>query len=430
MIHKKHKPGSSYLVWPVAILFFLTIGVFLTTREVPKQQESRTQAQVSTPTPIVPSGQATPTEIPPTNTPTDVPPPKGGLISLSFALPGISSQGGNIKPLRTTRTVAIAFYNRDDNILDMTVKPVYVAQAPASFDFDPSSPTYTSFVVKYFDLGSDLSNGDYQIALKANQTMQKILKTRESDIGGKVYNINNAAVLDIAFQTLIIGDIIPSPQGDNQVDIADYNAFIDCFGSKQNSSSCVAKEGADFDDNGIVDGIDYNIMIRSFQSLLALGFSVPKLVPSQHLTASPTPVKPSVTKTPAKLSLNPLGVVFTGIVIIWLISSAVVFLKSKRAKVKKEKVIEPGSKSKATPADSSASSSTEIEGKEYYIKKQTEDDTKKGVWMTLTDDNGPHLGHYSGTDVKEGFAHIKGTMKKEKDKTFIEVSKIISDEKK
>src|SRR5205823_2071408 len=63
--------------------------------------------------------------------------------------------------------------------------------------------------------------------------------------------------------SLVTGDI----DKNNQLDIEDYNALVDCFGSKQNSSNChyaptQQSPGADIDDDGMVGGADYNLFLR------------------------------------------------------------------------------------------------------------------------------------------------------------------------
>ena len=62
--------------------------------------------------------------------------------------------------------------------------------------------------------------------------------------------------------------------------------------------------------------------------------------------------------------------------------------------------------------------------KDFYVKKQTVDEANKTIVLTLTDDSGPMLGYYKGKEVTDGFSHIKGSMKKEGDKVYIEVSEI------
>jgi hypothetical protein len=54
---------------------------------------------------------------------------------------------------------------------------------------------------------------------------------------------------------------------DTQLDITDYNMLISCFGGKYTASSCLAPNtplspGADLNDDGVVDGGDYNLFLR------------------------------------------------------------------------------------------------------------------------------------------------------------------------
>ena len=84
----------------------------------------------------------------------------------------------------------------------------------------------------------------------------------------------------------------------------------------------------------------------------------------------------------------------------------------------------------ASPTQNSAqatppASSVSADAKEYFVKKQSDDETKTGFWLTLTDDSGPTLAHYKGTELTDGFANIKGEMKTENGKTFIEISELI-----
>ena len=111
---------------------------------------------------------------------------------------------------------------------------------------------------------------------------------------------------------------------------------------------------------------------------------------------------------------NSLGTVF-GLLIFFLLIAASVFFVLKNKKIKS--LIK-------TPAKKSG-----FEEKEYFVKKQKDDPDGKSVWLTIADDEGQKLGRYLGKDVKDGFAHIKGARKIENGKEFIEISKIIWEEK-
>jgi hypothetical protein len=63
--------------------------------------------------------------------------------------------------------------------------------------------------------------------------------------------------------------------------------------------------------------------------------------------------------------------------------------------------------------------------KDYYVKQQSVDEVNKTVVLTLTDDSGPILGYYKGKEIKEGFAHVKGVMRKDESKVYVEVYEIV-----
>lgn len=56
-----------------------------------------------------------------------------------------------------------------------------------------------------------------------------------------------------------IGDV----DDNNVLNVADYNAIVGCLGSKQNTSSCVADDSADLNDDGEIDGVDLNYFLVS-----------------------------------------------------------------------------------------------------------------------------------------------------------------------
>lgn len=79
--------SSKYLLWPIFVLIFLTIGVFITTNEIPKQQEVRSRAQVFQNPSLFPSGFAN-----------DIPSPTPK--NLSYAFSESISQNNTAEPIR------------------------------------------------------------------------------------------------------------------------------------------------------------------------------------------------------------------------------------------------------------------------------------------------------------------------------------------
>jgi len=409
----------------VALLLMIT-SIYFLSRHV----------SVNAQTPTLATSDATPTDEP---TPEPTIELKGPAIALAFSIPGIATQGGNIKPLHPERGVAVLIYKTDVNTADSSVDPLYTIQSKVTFDTDPNSPTYGMFVNKRLDLGDKVEPGQYQIVFKIDQALQKLITQNDTDIGGILVDLADGDPTDTPPQHVILGDIIPSPHGDNVIDISDYNAFIDCYGAKVSSSDCTAKQGADFDDNGVVDGIDYNLMIRSFQSLLAMGLPVPTLAPSVVPTAAISPTKlpsPPVKKqVQATSSGNPLGGIFIFLLFIIIIVCAVLYFINPKFKALVQRLIKklplkmPQKKGtpKAIPPTDQAAPIAAAEEKEYYIKKQSDDDAKTGVWLEMTDDKGQTLGHYTGTDAVDGFAKVVGEMKTENGKTFLEITKLTAE---
>ncbi len=431
---KKHrlKRHKSHIILVVCLIAFLGIALSMTLTLLGTPQQINSRAE------DLPTVEPSPSPEPPTATPS--PTPAGAVINMEITLPGISSTGGNIKPQHPTREVAISLFSVDDNAADRNVEPMYTSKATLTYDADPTSGTYTKFVINDFDLGANIPDGDYQIALKTNQTLRNVVKNKPSDIDGiffKIYRNNQETIKASGF---LPGDIMPSPLGNNLIDIADYNGFNDCFGDKLTSSSCIAKERADFDDNGVVDGIDYNIMALSLKTLAELGFPVPSLSPMPTIKPKVT-TKPTLTATPAATKTssggNPLGGILLFLFIVALIGGgAFYFLKIRKTKkaTGAKPTGSPAQPETGTPTEAAATGTTvqpesatpaeTIADKEYYVKIQSQD--AKGSWLELADDSGQTLGYYTGP-VQEGFAKIKGVMKKTADKTYIEISDITSE---
>lgn len=205
--------------------------------------------------------------------------PLGPTLSLSFSVPGIGSGGGVMKPLHIKRPLTIYLFAPDVNSQVPKVNPLYTIQTTATFDTNPLSPTYTSFVNPLIDLGSDVKEGNYQIAFRTNLSLRTLIKQNPTDLGGEVFNLAAGnQTIQIPEQTVLMGDVVP-PQGDNNIDINDYNAFISCYGSKNNSTFCKGHNYGDFNDDGVIDGVDYNILLRSLNVLAQEGIPVPKLSP-------------------------------------------------------------------------------------------------------------------------------------------------------
>lgn len=442
--------------------------------------------------------------------------PKGPLIDLTFTVPGIGSGGGTMQPKRLKRNITIFLYSRDVNSLNNTVKPLYTIKSTANYNNDENSPFYTTFYNHEIDLGTDVKDGDYQIAFRTDESLRTVIKESPDKVGGQLFGLstgNGPIVLPV--QTVLMGDTIPK-EGDNTIDMSDYNAFVNCFGERNNSDFCNQSNYGDFDDNGVIDGVDYNVLLLSFRSLLKQGQAIPQISvtpvgPGRQVPLADTPVptkkvKVSPTKKPEAEQASEssgsgavLGLLFFLFFLGGLGVFGFLFFKNEQFRNKIKAIIhlsptgtptpteekpaeqatteQPAPSTETPPAETPSpettqetppsapaqpettaaipaettetaeniASSTEIpldqlkkeeasEGtaapadgtieKSCYVKKRLPDDAKTGFWLTLTDDNGALEAHYTAKDVADGFAKVKGIMKTENGKTFLEVSEL------
>lgn len=429
-----------------------------------------TLASVQTALSPVPSASIAPSPseaIFPSNTPepTATPTPAGPVMSLTFSIPGIGSGGGTLKPLHPTRTVTILLYSPQLNSFDASVKPLYTIHATATFDPDPNSLTYNTFTNSSIDLGEQVPDGQYQIVFRSDQTLLKLIKANEDDVGGEIISLSRNIPITTTPQTLIPGDIYPYPVGDNIMDINDYNALVNCFADRITRAKCPNRQAADLNDDGVIDGIDYNLMLLSFKTLVALGFPAPVLTKAP--TPSPTVIVPTSKPTPAqaahpKVTLTPFpkktakggnlfGFIFL-LILLAAIGAGIFFIIKKLRKVEDIQSASPNQQTEM-PSETDAPQHTaagefeqdntqesvpETTGqqsqpqtpsdtnilieKECYVKKKSAD--KDGTWITMTDDNGQIDGLCKGTDVLEGFVKVKGTMQSDKNTPYMLVTEI------
>ncbi|MBI3070342.1 MAG: hypothetical protein HYY87_03505, partial [Candidatus Levybacteria bacterium] len=105
------------------------------------------------------------------------------------------------------------------------------------------------------DVVNAITTGTYNIKVKADKYLRKLIPNVQ---------ITQDTTNRISQITLVLGDI----NADNKLSILDYNILVDCFGDKANSQTCGNnnKDFADLDDNGRIDGVDYNLFLRSLSS--------------------------------------------------------------------------------------------------------------------------------------------------------------------
>lgn len=360
------------------------------------------------------------------------PVPSGQIIKLDFSIPGIGSASGNLKPQHPTRSVLLNFYNTEVNSEDKSVKPLKSFIASATFDADESSPTFGHYVNQSIDLKFDVPDGSYQITFQVNNSIPTLIKERAKDIAGKKFEIKSSysQAISISDQSVLTGDVYPLG-GDNTIDNKDYKALTACYGAKADSPTCESKNAADLNDDGTIDGTDYNIISSSFKTLLERGLAVPTEILSNQLTPTKTDLKkedikptdtPKDNKKAVKSSSSPILAILLVVIIIIAGAGLTFFLiKRKKPLAFDKKLEDKQGQQTGTPVDSIEHVDTPVE-KEFFVKKQTVRDDGKNVLM-LTDDNGPMLGYYTG-NVQDGFSKVKGIIKKDGDKLYMDVTEI------
>lgn len=170
-------------------------------------------------------------------------------LALTVSLPGIGSgqdastsgtTGNNMNPKRTTRQGQMQIFNmNNEQVKSSAVSFTYSASGSAQ-----QTGVYTSTVNI-----DGISPGTYYIKLSMDNT----LFTQVS--GVITLKEGNNTVPRV---TLIPGDL----NQDNNLNMSDHSIFVGCYGKKE----CPADEKtrSDFNDDGVIDGKDYNILIRAF----------------------------------------------------------------------------------------------------------------------------------------------------------------------
>lgn len=198
----------------------------------------------------VPTRTPTPT-MTPSLTPTATPKPDAFLFFLDLFFHGIGRGGdsqnpssqGNSEPKNTTRQVKVEIYNPSDLENPLVEKTSAVS-------FDPNSGSFSGNGY----IGNNLSDGSYILKVFVEGYLVGVSES---------VNLTKNQRVDVPDISLVTGDT----DSNNILDILDYNNILSCFGNKKNSQSCILKKTTDLDDNGGVDGIDYNLFFRELLGL-------------------------------------------------------------------------------------------------------------------------------------------------------------------
>lgn len=154
-------------------------------------------------------------------------------LQVSVRILGIGSDG-NKAPKSLTRRVTA-------NVYGVGEKPVATGNAFLTWD----GSTYFKGVIH---LGK-LSQGSYFVKLSTDNSLAVLAKP-------EFQNLMIDRVNEIPAVTLYQGDVTR----DNVINIEDYQAVLPCFQDKR----CDQAKEIDFNDDGLTDVKDYNLLLRSF----------------------------------------------------------------------------------------------------------------------------------------------------------------------
>ncbi len=198
-------------------------------------------------TPTGPVITSSPTPPAATNTPVPTAPPGSTLISLNIFLHVIGNSGDNVtdnhsssnkNPKTKARTVTVEIRNNADQI---------VATGGCGVTYDTASGSFKG-VAAVINLPS---TGEYSIRVKETTHLKKIIPG--------IHLLTKGQINTLPAVHLVAGDA----NGDNKINILDFNMLDDCFGNTANSACTTEKrQKTDFDDDGDVDVFDYNILLR------------------------------------------------------------------------------------------------------------------------------------------------------------------------
>jgi hypothetical protein len=206
-----------------------------------------------TPTPtiaVTPSTTPSTVVVSPSPTPTPIP----GDTTLNFVvgLHGIGTAGdsadpnsdGNMNPLHPTRTVTITVFDSQNN---------QITSQQGNMTYNSSTGQFDGSV----DLGSSFATGFYTVKVQTSQYLRGLVPGIQAITSGQVNTLPYIA--------LVAGDI----NGDNQINILDYNILMGCYSDLLPAVNCTAANQvlSDLNDDGNVNQFDYNLFLRELSTV-------------------------------------------------------------------------------------------------------------------------------------------------------------------
>jgi plastocyanin len=212
-----------------------------------------------TATPIPASGEALqpadPTAVPePTAVNTIAPPPIGATsLTVILGLDGIGQAGDSANP--TSNSTSNKTPNQTAHLLALILvnsTGQTVAQTTGNVTYDQTTGDFRGSI----DLGTAFTPGAYTVKVKLQKYLTKRIASNFTIAGGAINTLPSA--------DLVVGDI----DGNNMLDIQDYNALIACMDRELAQSTCQGKKRTEVDlnDDGAIGIEDTNLLLREFSA--------------------------------------------------------------------------------------------------------------------------------------------------------------------
>jgi hypothetical protein len=182
-----------------------------------------------------------------------------------------ANSGGNKNPVTTNRNLQVELYNASD-------QPVSTKRG--TIIYNPTGGNFTGVI----DMGA-VANGTYQVKVKSDQYLRKAIPGIITVTTGQTVQVPQAA--------LVVGD----GNGDNKINVLDYNFMLDCFSDLAPAKNCAdanKKKMTDFSDDGAVNQVDYNLLLREISVQVGDGGEIspssapqPTAIPTMQMGGAP-----------------------------------------------------------------------------------------------------------------------------------------------
>lgn len=214
---------------------------------------TKTPTPTNTPVPPTPTNTPIPTNVPTsTPAPTNTPVPGATKFALTLGLHGLGNGGDSVNPsgtgnfnlLHPQKNVSVELYNSQNQL---------VSTKQGVVNFETSSGLFKGTV----DMGNALNTGVYLVKVKIPQYLRAAVPG--------IQNITSGSTNTLPKAVLTTGDI----NGDNVVNILDYNVLMGCYSDFLPPVSCNPTDEvlADITDDGFVNQFDYNLFLRELTSI-------------------------------------------------------------------------------------------------------------------------------------------------------------------